>query len=151
MKSDAFNLQTPTQEPGLATAMEVIFQWNYDSEVEELRRLYVKAAEAQWVSERDLDWDRPIDLARFASTPLGLSLPLEKTSFWKAQPEELYLPRDFLQATHVPWTPDRTFHLLEGLVARAKVRAQAPRDDGPSRKGPCPCGSGKKYKRCCGE
>ena len=89
MKSDAFKLETPTQEPGLATAMEVIFQWNYDSEVEELRRLYVKAAEAQWVSERDLDWDRPIDLERFASTPLGLSLPVEKTSYWKAQPEEI--------------------------------------------------------------
>jgi YD repeat-containing protein len=23
--------------------------------------------------------------------------------------------------------------------------------DGPSRKGPCPCGSGEKYKRCCGK
>jgi len=89
MKTDAFRLDTLTQEPGLATAMEVVYQWNYDSEVEELRRLYVKAAEAQWVAERDLDWDRPIDLERFASTPLGLSLPLERTSFWKAQPEEL--------------------------------------------------------------
>jgi len=89
MKTDAFQLQTSTQEPGLETAMEVIFQWNYGSEVEELRRLYVKAAEAQWVSERDLDWDRPIDLERFASTPLGLSLPVERTSFWKAQSEEI--------------------------------------------------------------
>jgi hypothetical protein len=89
MKNGAFSLDSPTQEPGLATAMEVIYQWNYDSEVEELRRLYVKAAEAQWVSERDLDWDRPIDLERFASTPLGLSLPVEKTSYWKAQPEEI--------------------------------------------------------------
>ena len=47
--------------------MEVVFQWNYDPEVEELRNLYVKATEAQWVAERDLDWDRPIDLVKFAT------------------------------------------------------------------------------------
>ena len=45
-----FSLTTPTQEPDLDTAMKVIYQWNYDPEVEELRRLYVKAAEAQWVA-----------------------------------------------------------------------------------------------------
>ena len=51
----------PTQEPELDTAMKVVYQWNYDPEVDELRRLYVKATEAQWVAERDIDWDRPID------------------------------------------------------------------------------------------
>ncbi|WP_080682074.1 SEC-C metal-binding domain-containing protein [Sorangium cellulosum] len=30
-------------------------------------------------------------------------------------------------------------------------KIQAPRQEGPSRKGPCPCGSGEKYKRCCGK
>ncbi|MGH7786079.1 MAG: ferritin-like domain-containing protein [Candidatus Binatia bacterium] len=83
-----FMLQTTTQEPGLDTAMKVVFQWNYDPEVEELRRLYHKATEAQWVAERDLDWDRPIDQARFAATPLGSALPIEQTSFWKALSEE---------------------------------------------------------------
>jgi hypothetical protein len=83
-----FSLQTPTQEPDLDTAMKVVFQWNYDPEVEELRRLYVKAAEAQWISARDLDWDRPIDHAKFAATPLGAALPVEQTSYWKALPEE---------------------------------------------------------------
>jgi hypothetical protein len=37
-----FSIQTPTQEPGLDTAMKVVYQWNYDPEVEELRTLYVK-------------------------------------------------------------------------------------------------------------
>jgi hypothetical protein len=86
-----FTLTTPTQEPGLETAMEVVYQWNYDAEVEELRRLYVKAAEAQWVSERDLDWDREIDLQKFATTPLGGGLPVERTSYWRALPEETRL------------------------------------------------------------
>ena len=52
--------------------MQVIYQWNYEPEVEELRNLYVKATEAQWIAERDLDWDRPIDLEKFATTPLGV-------------------------------------------------------------------------------
>ena len=57
-----FTLTTPTQEPALSTAMQVIYQWNYDPEVEELRNLYVKAAEAQWIGDKDLDWEGPIDL-----------------------------------------------------------------------------------------
>jgi hypothetical protein len=83
-----FRLKTPTQEPGYDTAMEVVFQWNYDPEVEELRNLYTKAAEAQWVGARDIDWDRPIDLVKFSSTPLGAGLPIEKTSYWRSLPQE---------------------------------------------------------------
>jgi rubrerythrin len=83
-----FTLQTPTQEPELDTAMKVVFQWNYEPEVEELRRLYAKAVEAQWVAARDLDWDRPIDHVKFAATPLGSALPVEKTSYWKSLSEE---------------------------------------------------------------
>jgi hypothetical protein len=83
-----FELRTPTQEPDLDTAMKVVYQWNYDPEVEELRRLYVKGAEAQWVSERDIDWARPIDQEKFSSTPLGVALPLERTSFWASLDEE---------------------------------------------------------------
>ena len=83
-----FRLQTDTQEPGLDTALKVVYQWNYDPEVDELRRLYVKATEAQWIAERDLDWDRDIDLERFATTPLGTPMPVERTSYWKALPRE---------------------------------------------------------------
>jgi hypothetical protein len=68
---DNFTLDTATQEPGLDTAMKVVYQWNYDPEVDELRRLYHKATEAQWIAEREIDWDRPIDHAKFATTPLG--------------------------------------------------------------------------------
>jgi rubrerythrin len=83
-----FVLNTLTQEPDLPTAMKVVYQWSYDSEVEELRRLYVKAAEAQWVAERDIDWERPIDHKKFSTTPLGTAVPVEKTSYWRSLPEE---------------------------------------------------------------
>lgn len=84
-----FTIETATQEAGIDTAMQVVYQWNYEPEVEELRRLYAKATEAQWVAERDLDWERPIDLARFASTPLGTAIPIEETSYWKGLSDEM--------------------------------------------------------------
>jgi len=84
----AFTLKTATQEPDLATAMQVIYQWNYDAEVEALRNLYVKATESQWIGDKDLDWQKPIDLAKFASTPLGVGVPIEKTSYWRSLSKE---------------------------------------------------------------
>ena len=78
-----FAVVTQTQEPNLDTAMKVVYQWNYEPEVDELRRLYIKAAEAQWVAERDVDWERPIDHQKFATTPLGAALPIEQCSYWK--------------------------------------------------------------------
>jgi hypothetical protein len=67
----------------------------------------------------------------------------------RAAPEDLFLPRETLRALHVPWTPEQTLN-----VVRAMRDHMGPRTDsvprGPTRKGPCPCGSGKKYKRCCG-
>ena len=79
-----FTLQTPTQEPELDTAMKVVYQWNYDPDVEELRNLYAKATEAQWVAEREIDWERPIDHDKFATTPLGAAIPIEQSSYWKS-------------------------------------------------------------------
>ncbi|MBI3785870.1 MAG: ferritin-like domain-containing protein [Deltaproteobacteria bacterium] len=83
-----FNVVTATQEPELDTAMKVIYQWNYDSEVDELRNLYVKATEAQWISNRDIAWDKPIDMERFAATPLGASIAIDQSSYWKSLPRE---------------------------------------------------------------
>jgi P-aminobenzoate N-oxygenase AurF len=83
-----FTLTTPTQEPGLDTAMKVVYQWSYDPAVEELRRLYLKATEAQWVAERDIDWSREIDRPKFAATPLGGPFPIEKTSYWRSLDED---------------------------------------------------------------
>lgn len=83
-----FSLHTDTQEPALETAVKVVYQWSYEPEIDELRRLYVKAAEAQWVAERDLDWSAPIDLQKFATTPVSSSVPFERCSYWQAIPDE---------------------------------------------------------------
>lgn len=79
-----FTISTATQSPPLASALQVVYQWNYDPEVEELRRLYDKATEAQWIAGREIDWDRSIDHQQFAATPLGTAFPIEKTSYWRS-------------------------------------------------------------------
>ena len=41
---------------------------------------------------------------------------------------------------------DLNHHRVEALTPRTPIR----REDGPGRNDACPCGSGKKYKKCCG-
>ena len=67
----------------------------------------------------------------------------------RAPPELLYLPADLLRVMHEPWRPEHTVRLLHNWVQLDKVLPALARPEGPARKGPCPCGSGKKYKRCC--
>ncbi len=70
-----------------------------------------------------------------------------------AKPEELYLPSDYLASIRTPYDPAYALELLCADRSRVKVanaaaaKAQQP---GLVRSAPCPCGSGKKYKRCCG-
>jgi uncharacterized protein YecA (UPF0149 family) len=65
----------------------------------------------------------------------------------RATPEELYLPRCCVELLDRKWTPQHSMLLLDGVLELA--RQPVPRPIGPTRNGPCPCGSGKKYKRCC--
>ena len=69
----------------------------------------------------------------------------------RAKVEDFYLPRRWMEAVRRPWTVARTRSMLGGLmveyeVTMAKQRAREP----PKRNAECPCGSGKKYKKCCG-
>ena len=41
---------------------------------------------------------------------------------------------------------DINHHRVDALTPRVPIR----REDGPGRNDPCPCGSGKKHKKCCG-
>ena len=80
---------------------------------------------------------------------LVLSLSLVAASA-RGAPEQFYLPRDLAQALHRPWTPDDTWLVLDPLMqvhlAPRKPSAKA----AVGRNDPCPCGSGKKHKKCCG-
>ena len=68
----------------------------------------------------------------------------------RAQPEDLYWPAEQLEAIGRKWQPERVASVLRdtqvAYPAAEPVRVQA----APGRHEPCPCGSGKKYKRCHG-
>jgi hypothetical protein len=86
----------------------------------------------------------------FISEPKRLpSLLLMMPWVARAEAEDLYLPRSLVDADRAPWHPQRTLKLLRGMAAIEKQ--PSPKPEGPSRSGPCLCGSGKKYKRCCGD
>jgi uncharacterized protein YchJ len=68
----------------------------------------------------------------------------------RAQAGELYLPQDFIDAVRTPWTMEETIAQLEGLREEEGVPTPVKSERTPGRNDPCSCGSGKKYKRCCG-
>lgn len=106
-------------------------------------------------------FERPEDVPRELALTLPATIPesligeakLLQPTLWmlpwvaRASAEDLYLPRDYIRATRGPWTPEHTYKLLRPLAEMYRQRSARP--EGPARKGPCPCGSGKKYKRCC--
>jgi len=49
--------------------MSLRWQWNYGSEVQELRQLYEKGKTGQWNAESDLDWDAPVSKDEWLLTP----------------------------------------------------------------------------------
>jgi len=92
-------------------------------------------------------------LLDFLRHPLGIHLAFDILP-WLSQidAEALYLPADYLSAVRVPWTPAQSTVLLvmeRDILAKSIPLAHV--KEGPLRNAPCPCGSGKKYKRCCSE
>jgi hypothetical protein len=102
--------------------------------------------------------DVPADLARAAACNdprFGLSgdpfLFLGSTlcAVARGRPEDLYLPADFLAATRLAESCEEHYRdVLQQLHDHYGPR-DGPRA-GPARNAPCACGSGRKYKRCCG-
>lgn len=67
------------------------------------------------------------------------------------EPKLLYFPEEILPCIRRDWHPQDTLELLsaqESILEKPQPVRAAPR---PGRNDPCPCHSGKKYKRCCGE
>lgn len=68
-----------------------------------------------------------------------------------AQARDFYPPQPFARFVRGPWAREDGLELLEGCVGEAMAPRQEPVVKGPKvgRNMPCPCGSGRKYKRCC--
>jgi hypothetical protein len=76
-------LTHPADGEEVASALTSIYNWNYDSEIDELRTLYANALERQWIALRDLDWSADIDRDAFSRTFTVGGFPIQQTSFWK--------------------------------------------------------------------
>jgi len=67
-------------------------------------------------------------------------------------PERFYYPHAVAREFRIKWEPKYTLQLLAPRRQQERVhRVPAARGDVPERNQPCPCGSGKKYKKCCGK
>jgi hypothetical protein len=67
----------------------------------------------------------------------------------RAAAEDFYFPRDVLRAWFGAWTGEETLHRLACFEKRAHKKEPVRAPPTPGRNDPCPCGSGKKWKRCC--
>jgi hypothetical protein len=64
--------------------------------------------------------------------------------------DELYLPAEIQARIGQPCQPDDMLDLLDDHAEYSLQSASVRREVTPGRNQPCSCGSGKKYKRCCG-
>jgi hypothetical protein len=78
----ALSTRPPTTE-ATAAALTAIYNWNYESEIDQLRTLYANALDRQWIAVRDLDWESGIDREAFGRTFSIGGFPVDKTDFWK--------------------------------------------------------------------
>ncbi len=62
-------------------------------------------------------------------------------------------PPDLYERLDIVFELPHFLKFFDTLRRSEMIRAQGParRTDGPGRNDPCPCGSGKKYKKCCGD
>jgi hypothetical protein len=79
----------PTSAAGVPAALQAIYNWNYESEIDQLRTLYANALERQWIAMRDLDWQRDIDRAAFSRTFSLAGVPIQQTGFWQSLGDDL--------------------------------------------------------------
>jgi len=105
------------------------------------------------------DEDVPEDLAR--TTALSFDGPLTKTAFIehcfralpvvaRARAEDFYYPREIAQRVHEPYSPELALNRIRRWKTDGPSSAPVRTERTPGRNEPCVCGSGKKFKKCCG-
>jgi preprotein translocase subunit SecA len=67
----------------------------------------------------------------------------------ECEAEELYPPKSWMDLVRGRWTRDMTFRLVDQASAYWGKPQPVSIKREPGRNEHCPCGSGKKYKKCC--
>jgi hypothetical protein len=78
----------PLETESVRTAIDAIYNWNYEPEIDQIRTLYANALERQWIGMRDLDWDAEIDRDGFSRSFSIGGLPITETEFWSRLPKD---------------------------------------------------------------
>ena len=107
---------------------------------------------------RDEDVPPDYALAAFAATPFSfikdpqLLPPLFVSIPWiaRAQPEGLYFPREIVDLVLPKWNMRDSIHIISGHLSFYGAKRPQRAEEKPGRNAACSCGSGKKYKKCCG-
>jgi hypothetical protein len=74
----------PEHGDRVSAALDAVYNWSYDSEIEELRALYAKGLNLQWIAAQELPWEQEIDREAFAQTFSIGGLPIHETAFWSS-------------------------------------------------------------------
>jgi hypothetical protein len=85
--SESTRVPLPEKQPSntseVKAALNAIYNWSYEPEIDQLRTLYANALERQWIALRDLDWNRGIDQEAFTRQVSIGGLPVSETKFWQ--------------------------------------------------------------------
>jgi hypothetical protein len=89
------------------------------------------------------------DTNLFRDVEAQITLPVLLPWVVSVDVEELYLPADVVPA-RAPFRADAVLAQLDDYAELTAQSVTRVREATPGRNEPCSCGSGKKYKRCCG-
>ena len=99
----------------------------------------------------------PEDLARTAALTFDADMQIPESQTFalcglpvaaRASAEDFYFKREVIRAWFGQWTADEALMRLKRFAPKKQEAARA--EPKPGRNDPCPCGSGKKYKKCHG-
>ena len=103
------------------------------------------------VELREAAWERWLDENEWIDEIFGLLDRLASGEVIGEDPDAPGTPIDYRERLEIiaglpGMLADLHHHRIEALTPREPIRREAT----PDRNAPCPCGSGKKYKKCCG-
>ncbi|KGM56705.1 hypothetical protein N799_02080 [Lysobacter arseniciresistens ZS79] len=103
------------------------------------------------VALREAEWDRWLDDNEWIDDIFGLLDRLASGEVLAEDPTAPATPISYRERLEIiaglpDMLADLHHHRIDALTPREPIR----RDATPDRNDPCPCGSGKKYKKCCG-
>ena len=59
--SQPISAAPPVNGDRVRASLDAVYNWSYDSELEELRALYLKGLNLQWIASQELPWEQEID------------------------------------------------------------------------------------------